>query len=136
TGIREPEPSFTWDIGWVYDGGEEALRRLESNLNARALGALRTCTAPGEQVYALDWQHACFSFDPRGGVSSGDPEVGVVPVLPSGDHYCFMARDLRFGLIGHMDTSVCVFGEQLLAELKADPPAAFARLLRRNGRPV
>jgi hypothetical protein len=135
-GIREPAPSLTWDLRWVYDDGEEAFRQLEADLNAKALVALRACTAPGERVYALDWQHPCFWFDPRGGVSGGDPDEWAVPVLPNGDHYVVLARDLRFGFIGQMDTSVCVFGERLLAALADDPPAVFTRLLRRDGQPT
>ncbi|MBL8793911.1 MAG: DUF2716 domain-containing protein [Planctomycetia bacterium] len=136
TGIREPVPSLTWNISGVYDGGEELLRWLEADLNAKALRSLTACTSLGESVYALDWQHPCFWFDPRGGVRSGDPDEWAVPVLPNGDHYVFLARDLRFGFIGHMDASVCVFGAPLLAELAADLPVAFTCLLRRDGQPV
>ncbi|HJZ58724.1 MAG TPA: DUF2716 domain-containing protein [Gemmataceae bacterium] len=132
TGIREPTPSLTWDIGWVFDE-EQAFDRLEADFNAKGLGALRACTAPGERVYALDWMHSCFWFDPRGGVASGDPDEWAVPVFPNGDHYVFLARDLRFGFIGQMNTSVCAFGEGLLRALAADPPAACARLLPRDG---
>jgi hypothetical protein len=135
TGICEPVPSLTWDIGWVYDIGEVNFHELAANLNSKALQAILACTAPGERVYALDGQHPCFWFDPRAGVSGGAPADWAVPVLPNGDHYVFLARDRRFGFIGLMDTSVCVFGEQLLIALSDDPPMAFKRLLRRNGQP-
>jgi hypothetical protein len=133
--IREPTPSLTWDTRWVYDG-EAELHLFEVDLNSKALRALQSATSPGEQVYALDWMHTCFWFDPRGGIANGDPDEWAIPVLPNGDHYLFLAPDLRFGLIGIMDTSLCVFGEQLLAALATDPPTVFGRLLRQDGQPI
>jgi hypothetical protein len=136
TGIREPAPSLTWDITPVFGRGQAWFESLEQDLNLKTLRALQSCTTPGERVYALDWQHPCFWFDPRAGVVSGNTEHWAVPVLPDGDHYVFLASDLRFGTIGIMETSVCVFGEGLLNAFAADPPKAFTRLLRKDGQPI
>ncbi|MCP5029835.1 MAG: DUF2716 domain-containing protein [Actinomycetia bacterium] len=42
----------------------------------------------------------------------------LVPVLPDGDYYLYLARDLRFGWLTHpWEQSVCVYGP-LLAEMQ------------------
>lgn len=135
-GIREPTPSLAWDITLAFQRDQAFLDHLAADLNSKVLRALQLCTDPGERVYALDWMHTCYWFDPHAGVAGGAPDEWAVPVLPDGDHYVFMAADLRFAIIGHMDTSVCVFGRRLLDALAGDPPAAFIRLLRQDGLPA
>lgn len=130
TGIRAPEPSLTWDIRQAFGSGRDHFERLSADLNLKVLKALQACTAAGESVYALDWNHTCFHFNPRGGVTTGHADEWAVPVLPNGDHYVFLAEDYRFGIIATMDTSVCVFGADLLNALASDPPAVFTRLAR------
>src|SRR5205814_487330 len=100
-----------WRVGLVCPTSSLQFRKctleaVAADLNYQMLRALQSCTAPGERVYALDWQHPCFWFDPRGGVASGEPKEWAVPVLPDGDHYVFLAKDLRFGTIGQMATGV------------------------------
>lgn len=134
--IREPVPSLTWDITPEFERDQACLESLKADLNYKMLRALQSCTAPSERVYALDWQHPCFWFDPRAGVVSGNPDEWAVPVLPDGDDYVFLASDLRFGTIGQIAANVCVFGRELLDSFAADPPKAFTRLLRKDGQPI
>ncbi len=49
-------------------------------------------------------------------------------MLPNGDHYNFLAPDLRFGVIGNcVEQTICVFGQPLLDLLVGDPPRVFDR---------
>lgn len=133
TGIREPAPSLTWDITLAFQRDDAFLARIKANLNLKMLRVLQHCINPGERVIALDWMHSCFWFDPCGGVTTGDADDWAIPVLPVGDHYVFLASDLRFGTIGHLETSVCVFGRELLDAFAVDPPEAFTHLVRKDG---
>ena len=100
----------------------EYRERVEADLTRKALAALKECTRPGEEVLALDWNHPCYFFDPHAASRPPWP----VPVLPDGDHYIFLARDHRFGIVGNcVDMTVCVFGPELLAAFDASRPAAF-----------
>src|SRR5580765_705796 len=81
TGIQEPTPSHGWDITWVFEREQAFLDYLAADLNCKVLCALQRCIGVGERLYALDWMHPCFWFDPRGVVQSGDPDEWAVPVL-------------------------------------------------------
>ena len=60
---------------------------LESDLNGRMLAAFRHCLSPSERLYALDWQHPGYWFDPHGAFDPSDPDGWKVPVFPAGDYY-------------------------------------------------
>ncbi len=106
-GIHEPAPSNTYAIPESYT--EDHL----DDLHAQVLGAFRACTQPEERLYALDWQHPCFWFQPHSSLKrldgkreawppilpSGD--LWRIPILPDGDYYIFLAEDFRFGIFGH-----------------------------------
>lgn len=125
--FRTPTPSATWDIAPVYLRGQAFQEQVEADLTAKALAALRACTRPGEELLALDLNHPCYFFEPHAG-SDAAPDPWPVPVLPDGDHYIFLARDFRFGIVGNcVDMTMCVFGPELLAEFDASRPLAFAR---------
>jgi len=87
------------------------------------------CTEETETVYALDWQHSSFKFNPRnkeeqksiyvkddkyfgGGYNAYFPSY-----YPDGDYYFFIASDFSFGYLGHpWQNKVWIFGEKLIYE--------------------
>lgn len=93
--------------------------------------ALIKCTMPGEQLYALDWQHSAFLFDPRdprqmesfyvedsryygGGYFAYFP-----PYYPDGDYYFFIDEHFRFGYLSHpWRKEVWIWGESLFTEFE------------------
>lgn len=85
------------------------------------------CLTPGEKMYALNWEHSAFLFDPR------DPEQmksvyvederyldgGYYALFPSyfpdGDYYFFIHENFRFGYLSHpWRDEVWIFGECLI----------------------
>ena len=88
------------------------------------------CTSPGEQLYALDWQHSAFLFDPRIPVTQKSVYLGEHPFLPGhglyahfpcyypdGDYYFFIDEQFRFGYLSHpWREEIWIFGECLIAE--------------------
>jgi len=74
------------------------------------LAAFRSVTSPGQRLHFLDWQHACYWFEPHAAEADS-----TVPVLPDGDYYIFLSTDLTFGTFGHpWQQSLTVFGSALL----------------------
>jgi hypothetical protein len=121
-------PSATWDIAGIYLRPPAEFAALEADLTAKVFRILRACTQPGERLYALDLNHPCYLFDPHHPGARADHESWPVPVLPNGDHYNFLAPDLRFGVIGNcVEQTICVFGQPLLDLLAGDPPQVFDR---------
>ena len=123
-GIREPTPSATYAIGWIY--GHPDAASLERDLEEKVFSALRRAVPAGEEVFALDWRHPAYAAR----TEDLAPD-GPVPVLPNGDYYIFTTADFRLGLFGHpWEQTMCVFGASLLQALAANPPALFARPVR------
>ncbi len=110
-----------------------------SNLNEESIDvmdelitkAFVNCTNKNDFMYALDWQHSSFKFNPRkqeeqksmfiqderymgGGYNAYFPTY-----YPDGDYYFFMAGDFNFGYLGHpWQQKVWVFGETLISEFE------------------
>ena len=121
-GIREPAPFVTWAIP---DPWSEA---ATEDLHERALSAFRIAVPPGERMLALDWQHPCWWLSPHASVDHWE-----VPVLPNGDYFVFLSRDLEWGWFGHpWEQTICVFGAPQLAALAHNLPAIFSRVLRQG----
>lgn len=77
------------------------------------------------QMYALDWQHDCFIYDPYEDIASGyfyfdeDRECNVYfpSYYPDGDYYFFISMDWKCGLFGHpWKSEIYVMGEPLIEE--------------------
>lgn len=82
-------------------------------------------TAEHERMYALDWQHSAFLYDPRNmeeqksiwvaNDSVGEYDAYFPSFFPDGDYYFFIDENFRFGYLGHpWREEVWVFGESLV----------------------
>lgn len=84
-------------------------------------------TEENERIYALDWQHSAFLYNPRNKeeqksiwVESSDyPGTGYTAYFPDffpdGDYYFFIDEHFRFGYLGHpWRQEIWIFGEKLL----------------------
>jgi hypothetical protein len=133
----EPTPSVTFDIShlWdIYRKNESVAENIDRDLHFKTLSAFRLCVPVDGRMYALDWNHLCYSFYPH---RAKPEERWGVPVIPNGDYYIFIAEDFSFGTLGQpWETSICVFGQVLLDAIDQFAPLLFDRVLRRNGEPV
>lgn len=85
------------------------------------------CDVIGEEMYALDWQHDCFLFDPNERIPTGfqyyDSErecnVYFPEYYPNGDYHFFVSKDWAFGLYGHpWRKELIVVGEELISAIE------------------
>lgn len=122
-GIVEPFPSVTYEIS--KDFGDE---NKIADLDNKVLSALRSQTAPTEKIYALDWQHDCFWFYPHKNF-----EEWLIPVLPNGDYYIFLAEGFRFGIFGHpWEWTSCVWGKGLISLFEKSKPELWEEIIRQK----
>jgi hypothetical protein len=134
-GIIEPAASVTFDIRHVYDRGAEAYESLTADLEAKLRDAFRRCVDAGETMYALDWQHECYLFDPHREVDVESDDAWPIPALPDGDYHIFLSRNLESGIFGHpWEYTMCVFGRSLIDALESNPPELFTKAVRVAGR--
>lgn len=78
-------------------------------------------------LYALDWNHDCFIFNPRERIPLYyhyyDAERGVNVYFPGyypdGDYHFFLARDWSFGMLGHpWRKELYLWGDELMAHFE------------------
>ncbi len=68
---------------------------------------------PNGRIYALDWQHECFDFDPRKGLWEKD--INSPPLIPDGDYYIFLNKDFSNVWFGHpWEMSVTLIGDKIV----------------------
>lgn len=115
-GIDEPMASTTWDVTSLfelYEADRPAFQAVENSLRTTLASALKTCTSPGDGVFALNLNHSCYRFDPH-----RDPEPEVlswpISVISVGNYHVFLTEDFASGIFGHpWECSLCCFGVQL-----------------------
>ena len=87
-------------------------------------------TQEGQKIYALDWHHSCFIYDPRNLDEQTDIRVENPNIpcgyhmayfpsfLPDGDYYFFIDENFSFGYLGHpWREEIWVFGDDLIDKI-------------------
>lgn len=89
-------------------------------------------TKAGQKVYALDWQHSAFLYDPRNISEQKSCRVNDIRhkdheyfayfpgFYPDGDYYFFIEEKFNFGYLGHpWRQEIWIFGADLIREIEA-----------------
>lgn len=80
-----------------------------------------------DDIYALDWQHDCFEFNPKEEIPLDynyyDEErqcnVYFPSYYPNGDYHFFISKDWKYGILGHpWRKEIYVFGESLIEQIE------------------
>lgn len=78
-------------------------------------------------LYALDWCHDCFTYNPRERIplyyhyydEERDCNVYFPSYYPNGDFYFFIASDWSFGMLGHpWRKELYLWGDELIAHFE------------------
>ena len=132
--FRLPKP---WTVYALDDMSQDQIEQMAPAVKM----ALRNAAAgSGKRLYALDWQHSAFLYDPgkdeeqksvRLEDENGEFWAEFPFVYPDGDYYFFLDEDFRFGYLGHpWRNEIWAFGEKLLPELERIAPALGWKKLR------
>jgi hypothetical protein len=136
-GIQEPAESVTYDVSHVFGEGGMASSVNAVELNMEMFRLFRELLLPSQRLYALDWQHPCYWFNPYGLFDFSPVHNGMIPVIPDGDYSIFVADDFHFGTFGHpWEQTICVWGEPLLELVSHRHPRMLGKVTRRNGKAV
>ncbi len=108
---------------------------LGAEFTLKLLAAFRRCVRPGARLWAIDWQHSWYFFNPHGAITATTREEWAMPVLPDGDSYNYVTPDFRFGVVmgWRVTGPVTLFGAELLTAFAADPPTEFVRVCGPGG---
>ncbi|MGI1807073.1 DUF2716 domain-containing protein [Exiguobacterium sp. TDN 0502] len=103
--FHTPSPFITYEVDYEKrEEIEQTLKRILTEL-----------TVEGERVMALDWNHQGYWIDPRHPFLRNEEGDWMIPAVPDGDYSFFVARDFRWGYLGHpWEHSITMFGEDLI----------------------
>ncbi|MFA9334331.1 MULTISPECIES: DUF2716 domain-containing protein [Bacillus amyloliquefaciens group] len=92
------------------------------------LKALQSCTLKQEFIYALDWQHECYLFNPHAPIDKDEFGEWLVSVIPNGDYCFFIHQDFQWGLLGDpRQQTITVFGSPLIRAIERKAPVLFQK---------
>lgn len=84
-----------FDLTSFYDNGfNEA---LYDNLHEEILVWFKKASN-GEELYALNWQHDCYAFNPDLPFEKDEFNEWLIPVFPNGDYLFFLTKDFKNGI--------------------------------------
>ncbi|MFS3916219.1 DUF2716 domain-containing protein [Bacillus australimaris] len=124
-----PSPFITYDISAYFE--ESSLLLSDEDLEEKALLVFQEQIKADEYMLVLDWQHECYWVTPHGSFEKDEFGEWRVPVLPNGDYYFFLSKEMHWGMLGHpWVQSITIFGEGLIDSFKRHPPILFQRQMR------
>ncbi|APT48770.1 sugar epimerase [Bacillus safensis] len=128
--FQAPSPYITYDISAYFE--DSFLLHADEDLEKKALLSLQeNITGTDEYMLALDWQHECYWITPYGSFEKDEFGEWKVPVLPNGDYYFFLSKEMNWGLLGHpWEQSITIFGEGLIDSFSRHHPLLFQRKIR------
>ncbi|AWD89669.1 MULTISPECIES: DUF2716 domain-containing protein [Bacillus] len=92
------------------------------------LKALQSCTLKQEFIYALDWQHECYLFNPHSPIDKDEFGEWLVPVIPNGDYGFFIHQEFQWGLLGDpRQQTITIFGSPLIRAIERNAPVLFQK---------
>ena len=124
--VAEDEECSPSEIKWF--------EKFNSNLENKFVSIFKTLTKKkGERMYALDWQHQCYSFNPFLPFKKyGHPGRWEIPAFPNGDHHFFLTKDFKNGIFGDgIHKSISFFGKEMVEQCKD-----LTDVLYKNDKPV
>lgn len=116
-------PTKTYVVPAAFDSRTPEAQLLLSEFHSTLLQHFCACLPPGRKLFALDYHHASFEFDPHALPRSGATHPWPVTLLPEGDDTIYVAYDLSFGTCSAWNPeSLTFFGAGLLACLDGKRP--------------
>ncbi|MGM7701810.1 DUF2716 domain-containing protein [Pseudalkalibacillus sp. Hm43] len=129
--LSVPAPFITYDVSSYYKAKNH--EALYEDLENKVIHAFRNLTSQDELIYALEWQHEGYWFNPRDEIPSDEFGEWVVPPFPNGDYPFYLEQNFSWGYIGHpWEKSVIVFGDALISSLENQRPKLFQQIIRSN----
>jgi hypothetical protein len=107
-----PLPNIWFDTSFIFD---QVFSPSDfDELHTVALELLKKISK-NNNIYALDWQHECFSFNPNLSFDRFENGDWGIPFLPDGDSTFFLTNDYSNGIYGDgINLQICFWGDELL----------------------
>lgn len=119
--IRLPIPNLRYDISMFYDDNFDEY--LYDELHEVSLHNFKKLDS---SIYALDWQHDCFVFNPNQPFELNEFNEWLIPVFPNGDYCFFVTKELSNGIFSDgINQKIYLWGENLIELFRLYTPKIF-----------
>ncbi len=77
-------------------------------------------------MYALNWQHDCYSFLPELPFEKDQFDEWLIPIFPNGDYLFFLTKNFQNGVFADgINLSISIFGKDIIREFEINKPSMF-----------
>ena len=116
---------------WItvpYENKKFTLNKLWTGEQEALVNSFFEDLVDGE-MFALDWQHDCFSFSPKEHIPyhykyhdhERNCNVYFPTYYPNGDYHMFFDKELNYGLFGHpWKDQIIVIGKELISKFESN----------------
>jgi hypothetical protein len=118
--IKLPYPNRYYDISKFYNEGFSD--EYYDDLHVKTLKIF----SREKVIYALNWQHDCYSFNPNKPFELNEFNEWLIPVFPNGDYLFFLTENLDNGIFADgINKSVSIYGKYFLDAFELVSPKIF-----------
>ncbi len=119
--VNLPMPNKVFDVSKNLGTGNS--EEIYNDLHNKVLSTLQEITPQGDYVYALDWQHDCYLFDPFKEIDINEFEEWLVSPFPNGDIVFFITKDRKnFYVADGIKMTIYISGENLINQFLKQRP--------------
>lgn len=121
--LHIPNPKMCFEVFSFFK--LEPFEYFYNELNEFAIKLFKKI-AKDKIIYAMDWQHSCYSFDPNLPFEKNEFSDGClpgcniwpIPFFPNGDHLFFLTSDYKNGVFGDgFNGEIHFWGHEMLNAL-------------------
>jgi hypothetical protein len=113
---------ITYELNGTWDEAND--------LDEICLENIKKIILKDEYIYALDWQHESYKFNPNLPIEN---DKWIIPFYPNGDYYIFFPKDMRWCYFGHpWEQSITLIGKDIIREFENVQPKIFGNILRKK----
>jgi hypothetical protein len=108
--IKTSKPQLKLDIKSCFSPNYPV-----DQLEQFAINLFNKISNDGDRLYALNWHHDCYDFDPKKQMDKNEFGEWIVPVLPNGDYYIFLTKDFGNIWFGHpWEQTIALIGDSIV----------------------
>ena len=127
-----PEPYAVYEMhlftSYLKDTSINIDEEYYNNFNELITNIFIKCMGKDEYIFALDWQHTCFKYNPNSSEKMSKVleldgfNIYFPEFYPDGDYYIFISNNFSWGYFTHPWTQeLWVFGNELINEINNIP---------------
>ena len=84
-------------------------------------------------MYALDWQHDCYAFDPILPFERNEFDDWLISIFPNGDYLFFLTSNFQNGIFADgINLKISFWGNEMLQALEANKPRILEKSFSYN----